>query len=269
MYKSIKLRIQRFTPEIDDKPYFKDYEVPFKEGMTVLDTLMKVKEEIDGTLSFRASCRMGICGSCGVIVNDKPLLACHTQIEELGTNILTIRPLCNYAIVKDLIVDLIPLFEKHADIKPGIIHITKPREKAQFLQSVNELNKYLQFSYCIKCGICLAACPTCATDVNFAGPQAITQAFRYSIDSRDEGFIERKEKVDKSHGIWHCHFAGACSIACPKGVDPALAIQKFKGLIVSSYFSKKKKVKATQAEPIDYSVKPKGEVIKAPEKTVL
>jgi succinate dehydrogenase / fumarate reductase iron-sulfur subunit len=265
----INLKIQRFTPEVDKKPYFKDYEVVFSEAMTVLDALIKVKEELDGTLSFRASCRMGICGSCAMIVNNKPVLACHTQIKEFETDKFIIKPLCNYAIVKDLIVDLSVLFEKHRKAMPGIIHIEKPEKNCQFIQFPEELNNYLQFSYCIKCGICLAACPTCATDENFAGPQAITQAYRYSVDSRDEGFNERKKSVDNSHGIWHCHFAGACSIACPKGVDPALGIQKFKGLIVASYFCKKKHPKAKQSKPIDYSIKPLGKVPKAPEKTVL
>jgi succinate dehydrogenase / fumarate reductase iron-sulfur subunit len=260
--------IQRFTPEVDKKPYYKSYEVAFFEGMTILDALMKVKEELDGTLSFRASCRMGICGSCAMIVNDEPVLACHTQIRELKTDNFIIKPLCNYSIVKDLIIDLTILFEKHRNILPGIVHIKEPEKNAQFIQHSEELNSYLQFSYCIKCGICLAACPTCSTDKNFVGPQAIAQAYRYSVDLRDEGFKERKNLVDKNHGIWHCHLAGACSIACPKGVDPALGIQKFKGLIVSSYFCKKKHIKALQAEVIDYSIKPVGEVPKAPEKTV-
>jgi succinate dehydrogenase / fumarate reductase iron-sulfur subunit len=268
MNNKLKLKIQRFTPEVDIKPYYKSYEIFFSEGMTVLDALMKVKEEIDGTLSFRASCRMGICGSCGMIVNNKPLLACHTQIKELESFDLIVKPLCNYAVVKDLIVDLTKLFEKHKSIKPGLIHVQKPVAKAQFLQSPEELNSYLQFSYCIKCGICLAACPTCSTDENFLGPQAITQAYRYSVDSRDEGFKDRKNVVNRNHGIWHCHFAGACSIACPKGVDPALGIQKFKGLIVGNYFCKKSFIKALQDKVIDYTVKPIGETPKAPEKTV-
>ena len=269
MNNTINLKIQRYTPEVDKKPYFKDYEVAINEGMTVLDALVKVKEDIDGTLSFRASCRMGICGSCAMIVNSMPVLACHTQINEFKTDRFIIKPLCNYAIVKDLIVDLSVLFEKHRKVKPGIIHSKNPEKNAQFIQYPEELNSYLQFSYCIKCGICLSACPTCSTDRNFVGPQAVTQAYRYSIDSRDEGFNERGKSVDNSHGIWHCHFAGSCSIACPKGVDPALGIQKFKGLIIASYFCKNKSPKAKQAKPINYSIKPVGELPKAPKKTVL
>ena len=174
----------------------------------------------------------------------------------------------NYPIVKDLIVDLTGLFEKHEKESEFFNGELFAAENIQFLQTVAELNSFLQFSYCIKCGLCLAACPTCATDEKFLGPQSITQAYRYSVDSRDEGFDERSKIADDTHGIWNCHLAGACSDACPKGVDPAFAIQKLKGAIVSSYFSKAKKEKAVQADPVDYSIKPADGVAKAPEKTV-
>ncbi|MDY6820324.1 MAG: succinate dehydrogenase iron-sulfur subunit [Deferribacterota bacterium] len=268
MAEIVTLNIQRFTPETDKKPYIKKYEISYKEGMTILDALIKVKEEIDGSLSFRASCRMGICGSCAMLVNGFPHLACHTQVKELNTFTFVIKPLPNFDIVKDLIVDLTPLFDRHEKILPGIMHKKQVNKDTPFLQSHEELNRYLQFSYCVKCGICLSACPTCATDKNFLGPQATTQAYRYSVDTRDEGLMERRQKVDNKHGIWHCHFAGACSIACPKGVDPALAIQRFKKLIISTYFKASKVKKATTYGPIDYTIKPKGEVPKAPERTV-
>ncbi|TDA69661.1 MAG: succinate dehydrogenase iron-sulfur subunit [Clostridia bacterium] len=228
-------KVQRFDPERDQGPYLKEYHVPYTQGLTVLDGLYYIKEKLDGSLAFRASCRMAVCGSCGMFINGKPHLACHTQITELESTVLEIRPLPNYSVIKDLVCDFTPLFAKHKAIKPYIIRreageIDNPTR--EFLQSPAELESYLQFSYCMKCGLCLAACPTAATDRNFLGPQALGQAYRYCADSRDDGLAERVKEIDHAHGVWRCHLAGACSEACPKGVDPALGIQLLKRQVV-------------------------------------
>ena len=224
----LTFKVQRYEPTDDKKPHLEEFAVPFTKGMTVLDGLIYIKEEIDNTLAFRTSCRMGICGSCAMLINNFPYLACHTPLEELRKDILEIKPLPNFAIIKDLIADLTPLFEKHKSIQPYILRsdIQEVEEPSTaFFQSPEELENYEQFAYCIKCGICMAACPTVATDRLFLGPQPLAQAYRYSTDSRDEGGKERLLVVDATHGVWLCHFAGACSEACPKGVDPALAVQ--------------------------------------------
>lgn len=265
----ITFRVQRFDPEKDRRPYMKEYQVPYTQGLTVLDGLYYIKEKLDGSLAFRASCRMAVCGSCGMFINGKPHLACHTQITELQSVVIEVKPLPNYTVIKDLVCDFTPLFAKHKAVKPYIIRrdareIDNPTR--EFLQSPAELESYLQFSYCMKCGLCLAACPTAATDRNFVGPQALGQAYRYCADSRDDGLAERIREIDNAHGIWRCHLAGACSEACPKGVDPALGIQLLKRQVVlrAIGFGKGKKL-APVAPPPSGQVKPK---IEAPPFTV-
>jgi len=232
---NLKFRIQRYDPERDRAPRMEEFFVPYNRGMTVLDGLLYIKENLDSTLSFRTSCRMGICGSCGMLIDGLPRLACHTPVGELKKATLHIKPLPNFSIIKDLVTDLVPLFQKHSSIKPYIIRPDMDEMEApttEFIQTPEELEKYLQFTYCIKCGCCMAACPTVSTDRFFPGPQPLTQAYRYSADTRDGKVEERIKEVDQPHGIWLCHLAGACSQACPKGVDPALAIQLFKREIV-------------------------------------
>jgi len=234
--RQIRFKIQRYNPEDGAAPHMDEFVVPAPHGMTILDGLSYIRDNLDSTLAVRSSCRMAICGSCAMLINSFPHLACHTQIEELKADTVEIKPLPNFPIIKDLVVDLTPLFEKHTAIKPYLIRSDVAEMEsptAEFLQTPGEMESYLQFSYCIKCGLCLAACPTVATDRLFPGPQALAQCYRYCGDSRDDGAKERFPTVDQARGMWRCHFAGACSEACPKGVDPALAIQLLKRLRVS------------------------------------
>lgn len=199
--------------------------------MTVLSALLYAKQRVDHTIAIRYSCRMASCGSCGMRINALPRLACYTQITELSSSPITVEPLDHYPLVRDLVTDFEPFFGKHKSIFPYLIREdAKEYEtpESEFLQTSEELNEFLQFSYCIKCGLCNAACPTMSNDPAFIGPQALAQTYRYMTDTRDEGAIERLKAVDREHGIWRCHFAGSCSFVCPKGVDPALAIQRLR-----------------------------------------
>jgi len=234
--RQITFKVQRYDPEQDSAPHFQEFIIPSSRGMTVLDGLIYIKENLDSSLAFRSSCRMSICGSCGMLINNYPHLACHTQIEEFNANTLTIQPLANLPIVKDLVSALDTMFDKHKSIKPYIIRrdtdeLEKPT--AEFTQLPHELAEFQQFTNCVKCGICVAACPTSASDILFLGPQAMAQCYRYCADSRDEGKQERFSAVSTDHGVWNCHLAGACSEACPKGADPALAIQLLKRRLTS------------------------------------
>jgi succinate dehydrogenase / fumarate reductase iron-sulfur subunit len=198
--------------------------------MTVLDALFAVKERHDGSLAFRCSCRMGVCGSCGMMVNGKPRLACNTQLSELGSTV-EVSALPNHDVIKDLVPDLATTFLKHASVRPYLIRrdvAEMERPTREFSQTPDEMIGYVQFSYCLKCSLCLAACPTEASVPAFLGPQALAATYRYVADPRDEGLKERAPVVDALHGVFGCHLAGACSEACPKGVDPALAIQLLK-----------------------------------------
>jgi succinate dehydrogenase / fumarate reductase iron-sulfur subunit len=256
----LTFRIQRYEPDRDRAPHIQEFVVPFNKGMTVLDALLYIKENLDSTLAFRTSCRMGICGSCGMMINGFPRLACHTPIGELGRERLEIRPLPNFAIIKDLVTDLVPLFQKHSSIKPYIMRPDSEEVEAptaEFLQSREELEGYLQFTYCTKCGICLAACPTVATDGRFLGPQSLTQAYRYCTDSRDGKTEERIQEVDNPHGVWLCHLAGACSQACPKGVDPALSIQLLKRTVISRALRLRKEKEPSPLAPPQAEIKQK------------
>jgi succinate dehydrogenase / fumarate reductase iron-sulfur subunit len=242
--KQVTFKVQRYNPEDGSAPHWQEFTVPSSRGMTVLDGLIYIKENRDSTLAFRASCRMAICGSCGVLINNYPHLACHTQIEEFNSNTLTIKPLPNQPIIKDLVADLAPMFNVHKSIKPYIIREDAGEVKnptAEFSQLPQELDTFLQFTYCIKCGICVSACPTSASDKLFLGPQAMAQCYRYCADSRDDGQRERFSVVGTDHGVWRCHLAGACSEACPKGLDPALAIQLLKRWLLSQALGLRKK----------------------------
>jgi succinate dehydrogenase / fumarate reductase iron-sulfur subunit len=169
-------------------------------------------------------------------INGIPRLACYTQVTELGGGPITVAPLDHYPLIRDLVTDFDGFFEKHHSIEPFLIRqdaVEQESSESEYAQSPRELDDFLQFSYCIKCGLCNAACPTAAADPLFIGPQALGQVYRYIADSRDEGAAGRIKTVDSGHGIWRCHFAGACSFVCPKGVDPALAIQRLRRLIVA------------------------------------
>lgn len=233
--KLITFRVRRYDPDKDTTPHWEEHKLNVPDGMTVLEALHEIKAEQAPTLAWRSSCRMGVCGSCGMFINELPMLACQTQVLHLGTDVVTVAPLPNYDNVKDLVPNLEPLIQKHAAIKPFIIlsnseEIDHPT--GEFIQSVEQRDEYSQFTFCIKCGLCLAACPTVATDPLFLGPQALAQAYRYTIDSRDCGLNERLEAIDAFHGPYQCHMAGACSQACPKGVDPAFGIQLLKRTLV-------------------------------------
>ena len=232
--KSITLRISRYNPKHDDSSIFMEFTVPYEKWTTVLDAILEVKKYFDHSVAVRYSCRQASCGSCGMMINGKPKLACFTKISELNSNVITVEPMKNFPIIRDLAVKFERMFDSHHKIKPYLIRDDTELESdaKEFLQSPKEVEQYIQFANCIKCGLCNSACPTMATDSSFVGPQALAQAYRYVADSRDKGKDSRLKIIDESHGIWRCHFAGSCSQVCPKGVDPAMGIQLLRGYLL-------------------------------------
>jgi len=232
--KTATLRIARFNPKKDNERKFMEFNIPYQRWTTVLEAILEVKKHFDHSVAVRYSCRQATCGSCGMIINGKPRLACFTKISELDSNVVTVEPMNNFPIIRDLAVRFERLFESHHKIKPYLIHEDSEisSNEKEFLQSPEEVEQYIQFSNCIKCGLCNSACPTMATDSSFVGPQALAQAYRYVADSRDKGKDSRLKIIDESHGIWRCHFAGSCSQVCPKGVDPAMGIQFLRGYLL-------------------------------------
>jgi len=236
--RQINFHVTRYNPESDREPYVKTYQVSVCEGMTVLDGLHHIKENLDPSLVWRYSCRMGVCGSCGMLLNGRPALACNTQILHIADADLAVAPLPNFEIIRDLVPDLFSMFEKHRSIEPYIVRADQAgieQPEGEFYQSPEQLEAYLQFTYCIKCGCCMAACPTLATDARYLGPMPLAAAQRYNADTRDDGRRGRNQLTGSSHGAFRCHYAGECWRVCPKGVDPAKAIQHLKRQLVLDY----------------------------------
>ncbi|MDW0244963.1 MAG: succinate dehydrogenase iron-sulfur subunit [Nitrososphaeraceae archaeon] len=246
----ITLKVYRENRSQKTGSHYDTFEVPYKKWTTVLDALLYVKSYIDPSVAIRYSCRMASCGSCGMKINGIPKLACYTKISELETSTIECEPLSNFPIIRDLVTDFSQFFNHHKDMQPYLqakdnLETDTNKGTFSFYQSPEDVDKYLQFSYCIKCGLCYSACPTVGTDLKFPGPQALAQQYRYFADTRDES-KNRLDIVDDRHGIWRCHFAGSCSKVCPKGVDPALGIQLLRSYVLG--ISKNDKVPAKRIE---------------------
>ncbi|MCW2937445.1 MAG: succinate dehydrogenase/fumarate reductase iron-sulfur subunit [Actinomycetia bacterium] len=224
----ITLRVTRYRPENDTEPTTQDYEIPLRKEWAVLDGLNHIKDHLDGTLSYRWSCRMGICGSCGMTVNGEPRLTCATFLEDCAPGPIRVEPLRNFPVIRDLVVEIGDFMRKLPQVKPWVIREEEASIDSEYLQTPAELDQYKQFSMCINCMLCYSACPVYALDKDFLGPAAIALAQRYNLDSRDQGSAERMDVLSAAEGIWSCTFVGECTTACPKGVDPAGAIQRYK-----------------------------------------
>jgi fumarate reductase iron-sulfur subunit len=225
----ITLQVARYRPEETSAVWFQDYEVPCPKEWVVLDGLNYIKDRLDGTLSYRWSCRMGICGSCGMMVNGEPKLTCATFLTDYSPGPVRVEPLTNFPVVRDLIVEITDFMQKLTRVKPWIVrNVEKPLSEGEYLQTPEELEDYKQFSMCINCMLCYAACPIYGLDPKFIGPAAIALAQRYNLDTRDEGARERMQLLSEHEGIWGCTFVGECTKVCPKHVDPAGAIQRYK-----------------------------------------
>lgn len=220
-----------------------EYDVEFRRGMTVLDALTEIREKKDSSLGYRHSCRMGICGSCGMNINGIPRLACQTQISALKSGTVHIEPMHGMTVLKDLVVDIAPFIRMHKAVRPYIIRGDSDegdRSGREYKVLGEELRRFLQFDYCIMCSLCYSACPTVALDPKYIGPQALAQTYRYMADPRDEGWEGRIDIIDSSHGVWRCHTAGSCSFVCPKDVDPAKAIQLARMEVMKKRFLRRK-----------------------------
>jgi fumarate reductase iron-sulfur subunit len=226
---TITLEIARYLPGEETQPHFQFYDVPYHADWVVLDALNYLKDEVDSTLSYRWSCRMGVCGSCGVMVNGVPVLTCATFLRDYLPGPIRVEPLANFPVERDLVIVLDDFMEKLPGIKPWIIRETEqPLDQGEYLQTPAQLAEFKQFSMCINCMLCYAACPVYQNDEEFLGPAVLALAQRYNHDSRDQGSAERNDLVWIDEGVWDCTFVGECSAVCPKGVDPAGAIQQAK-----------------------------------------
>jgi fumarate reductase iron-sulfur subunit len=235
--KTVEIEILRYRPEQDAAPVLTSYRVPFTEDMSVLQGLQYIKDHLDGTLSFRWSCRMAICGSCGMMIDGKPRLSCKTFLRNFRSGKLRVEALAHFPIERDLVVDVDDFIVKLETVKPYLIPREQRRlDEGEYLQTPHELEIYEHFSSCINCMLCYAACPQYGLNSKFIGPGVLALLHRYNVDSRDGGRAQRMEFVNAEEGVWSCTAVGYCSEVCPKGVDPANAVNQNKTNSAMDYF---------------------------------
>ena len=236
MSEQLNVRVFRFDPESDVSPKFDSFQVPVFENMAILDVVLHIQNYLDRSLSFRFSCRIGMCGSCAMYVNGRARLACRTQVSSLKTPKITIMPLPNFPIIRDLAVDMEPFFEKMKKIKPYYVprkEVNEPVTDPRDLQEREFIDDMLD---CINCGCCYSACSMVATNKEFLGPAALNRAYTLIADRRDAIRVERLKIVDQSYGVWRCHTQFNCAEVCPKNIVPTRSIQNLKRRCVLKKF---------------------------------
>lgn len=207
-----------------------EFEVALEDRMTVLDALLQIQRKQDASLSFRFACRLGMCGTCAMYINRIPRLACRTRVQLLETNTITVEPLPNLPVIKDLVVSLAPFFEQWKRVRPAL-HATNP--DATELASIPSTSAYARQTPskrdCITCGACYAACGVKTTSGEYLGPAAINKAFLRLMDPRDGATKERLSVLNNERGgIWRCHTQFNCTAVCPKGIDLTDTIARLK-----------------------------------------
>ncbi|ATC94546.1 succinate dehydrogenase iron-sulfur subunit [Pseudoalteromonas tunicata] len=233
---TLKFSVYRYNPDIDNAPRMQDYTLEAEEGrdMMVLDALLQLKEQ-DPTLSFRRSCREGVCGSDGLNMNGKNGLACITPLSELtkGSNkAIVIRPLPGLPVIRDLIIDMTQFFTQYEKVKPYLINDT-PAAGERY-QSVEDRDKLDGLYECILCACCSTSCPSFWWNPDkFIGPAGLLHAYRFLIDSRDTATEERLADLDDAFSVFRCHGIMNCVSVCPKGLNPTKAIGHIKSMLLN------------------------------------
>ena len=227
----MKFKIERFNPETDAKPYFKEYDVDLKPtDRMLLDALVRIKMA-DDSLSLRRSCREGICGSDAMNINGKNGLACITKIVDLKEPVV-IRALPGLPIIRDLIVDMTHFFAQYHSIKPYLIN-DEPAPERERLQSPHERAELDGLYECILCACCSTSCPSFWWNPDkFVGPAGLLNAYRFIADSRDQAANERLDDLKDPYRLFRCHSIMNCVDVCPKGLNPTSAIGKIKDAMV-------------------------------------
>ncbi len=227
--------IYRYNPDVDNKPYMKDYELEIPEGsdMMVLDALILLKEQ-DSTLSFRRSCREGVCGSDGLNMNGKNGLACITPLSAVKANKIVLRPLPGLPVVRDLIIDMTQFYNQYEKIRPYLINDGKEQPAREHLQSIEDREKLDGLYECILCACCSTSCPSFWWNPDkFIGPAGLLHAYRFLIDSRDTATEERLDDLQDAYSVFRCHGIMNCVDVCPKGLNPTKAIGHIKSMLLT------------------------------------
>ena len=227
-------KIFRFQPDAPrPEPYYQDFVLEHEPQMTLLDAILDLQNEQDGSLAIRYSCRSSICGSCACMADGRTVLACMQQVEELkartGDDVVQVDPMGNFAPIKDLVVDLDPFWEKFRSVKPFLIPDGPAPEKERIVPK-EAMQRLYKESRCILCAACYSECNSLAADPEFVGPAAFAWGYRFAADIRDGERKERAKLYSGKHGIWDCTRCMYCNERCPKGVDPRDAIEKLGGV---------------------------------------
>lgn len=222
----VTVQVFRYDPGADTEPYYERFSVPLDPDYTVLDALFYIQTELDPGFSFRCACRNWMCGSCGVRVNGRPRLACKTPLRDVGPHV-TVEPMRNLPVIKDLVVNMDPFFAKWKAIQNAFVPKPGAGDQPEKVlpESREDIEKMLE---CITCGLCYSACTMVSLNPEFLGPAALTRAFVLVEDQRDGMRAERLEMVAGEAGAYGCHVHGDCQDVCPKGISPTRAIQQLK-----------------------------------------
>lgn len=217
---NIVLRVKRYNPEEAGAAAFQDYQVDVEPTDRILDALMFVKRNLDGTLAFRKSCAHGVCGSDAMTIDGVERLACKTLVQDVAKEegaVVTIEPLRSLPVQRDLMVDYTRFFEAYRLVKPFLFPVAKVEEREN-IQSPEDRKKFDDPTKCILCASCQSACPVIREGTDFIGPAAIVQAARFVFDSRDEGIEARMDVLDAENGVWPCENHLECTRVCPRGI---------------------------------------------------
>jgi succinate dehydrogenase / fumarate reductase iron-sulfur subunit len=229
----VTYRVFRFDPSCDEKHRFDEFTFEEKRGMTVLEGLIHIQEKLDPSLAFRSSCRSALCGSCAMHIGGRFGLACQTQLSKAVVNgKLTIRPLGNMPVIRDLVVNLKEFFAQWKAMRPFLVPRAAAEGGREYLQTPQQRRKLHKIADCIMCGSCFGSCPSVARQSGYVGPHALMRALRYIEDSRDSAAEERLQMVADEKGVYRCHSAFNCQSVCPKKLDPASAVAELKRKIV-------------------------------------
>jgi len=222
----IKLKIRRFNPETDKKPWWGTYEVEVEPADRVLDALHYVKWYQDGTLTLRRSCAHGVCGSDAMRINGRNRLACKVLIKDAGRRI-TVEPILGLPVIKDLVVDMEPFMAHYRSVMPYLVN-DEPAPGTERLQSIEERERFDDTTKCILCAACTTSCPSFWAKGEYVGPAAIVQAHRFVFDSRDRASQERLSIMADADGVWRCRTIYNCTEACPRDIQVTQAIAEVK-----------------------------------------
>lgn len=230
--KKVTLKLFRYNPETDKKPYYDTFELEAEPTDRVLDLMEQVKGYHDGTLSFRRSCAHGVCGSCAMRINGQNMLACKTLVQDLKTSKITVEPILGLSVKKDMIVDMDPFFDNYKKVMPFFIN-NDPAPSQERLQSIEDRERFDDTTKCILCGACTTSCPSFWANDEYVGPAAIVNAHRFIFDSRDQGAAERLQALNDQFGVYRCRTIFNCTVACPRDIEITKAIGEVKKAIAT------------------------------------